>query len=45
LKGAVSRLRKLHCKAAGTDVAPELLTKQVFDVGFIIDHEDERIHV
>jgi hypothetical protein len=45
LKGAISRLSKLHCKAAGTDVAPELLAKQVFDVGFIIDHEYKRIHV
>jgi hypothetical protein len=45
LKGAISRPSKLHCKAAGTDVAPELLAKQVFDVGFIIDHEYKRIHV
>jgi hypothetical protein len=45
LKGAISRLSKVHGKAAGADVAPELLAKQVFDVGFIINNEYTRIHV
>ncbi|MGY3465715.1 hypothetical protein ACVW0I_002586 [Bradyrhizobium sp. LM6.11] len=44
LKRAISRIGEFHFKAAGTDVAPELLAKQVFDVGFIIDHEYKTSH-
>ena len=38
-------LSKLHGKAAGTQVVAELLPKQHFDVGFVVDHENEKCHV
>jgi hypothetical protein len=31
---------KLHDKTPGANVAAELLSKQVFDVGFVIDDEN-----
>src|SRR4029077_13211892 len=34
------RRRKLHDKTSGAYVAAKLLAKQVFDVGFVIDHKD-----
>src|SRR5215471_7463152 len=34
------RRRKLHDKTPAANVAAELLAKQVFDVGFVIDHQN-----
>ena len=34
------RACELHDKTPGANVAAELLAKQVFDVGFVIDYED-----
>src|SRR4029453_6251147 len=44
LQGFESRLGKLHGEAAHAKVAPELLAKQQFDVGFVIDHENKDAH-
>ena len=38
------RLGKFHGKPAGAQVAPELLAKQHFNIGLVIDHENEKTH-
>ena len=38
------RLRKFHRKAAGAEVAPELLAEQELHVGFVVDHENKKVH-
>jgi hypothetical protein len=40
LKGCRCRAGKLHDKTPGANVAAELLAKQVFHVGFVIDHKN-----
>jgi hypothetical protein len=37
-------LREFHCEAVGAKVVPELLAKQHFDIGLIINHENEQAH-
>src|SRR5208282_2338349 len=44
LKGHRGRLRKLHCEAAGAQIAPELLPEQHFDIGLIVDDENKDVH-
>ena len=39
------RLGKLHCKAASAEIAPELLAEQNLNVGLVVDHENDRVHV
>jgi hypothetical protein len=38
-------LRKLHRKTTRAEVAPELLAEQQFDIGLIINHENEKAQV
>ena len=38
-------LGKLHREPASAEVAPEVLAKQNLDIGLIIDHENERVHM
>ena len=44
LKRRRSGLGKFHGEPAGTQIAPELLAKQHFDIGLIVDHENEKAH-
>ena len=44
LKGCRCRVGKLHDKTSGANVAAELLAKQVFDVGFVIDDKNIGTH-
>ena len=39
-----SRLSELHVKSAGAQIAPELLAKQHFDVGLIVNHENKKTY-
>ncbi len=41
---SLRRLGKIHGKAAVAQIAAELLAEQHFDVGFVIDHENEKAH-
>ncbi len=38
-------LRKFHRKAAGAEIAPEMLAKQQLDIRLIVDHKNKQIHV
>jgi hypothetical protein len=38
-------LRKFHCEVASAEFAPELLTKQRFYIGFVVDHEYDKGHL
>jgi len=44
LKRNRCRLGKFHRKAAGTQTAPELLAKQLFNIWLVIDNANEKIH-
>src|SRR5262249_56467526 len=44
LKRCRRRLGKFHRKATGPKVAAELLTKQHFNVGLIINNKDKKFH-
>ena len=45
LKGVVRRLGRNHRETAEAKLAPELLAKQHFDIGFIVDNENKEAHV
>ena len=38
------RIGEFHRKTAGAQFAPELLAKQIGDVGFVIDHQNQHAH-
>jgi len=44
LKGHVAGLGKFHPETGFAQIAPELLSKQHFDIRLIIDHENEKVH-
>ena len=44
LKSAFSRASKIHYEAAVTQVAPELLPKQHFNIRLVVDNEDQAAH-
>lgn len=43
-KGIGSGASKLHLKALGPQIATETLPKEIFDIFFIINNEDENTH-
>src|SRR5712672_3398662 len=45
LQGAISGLSKIHRKAAGAEVAPKLLAKQIFDIGFVVNDKNKERHL
>jgi hypothetical protein len=45
LQGAISGLSKIHGEAAGAEVAPKLLAKQILDIGFVVNDENKEAHL
>jgi hypothetical protein len=39
------RNSKIHHETLRAQVAPELLAKQRLDVGLVVDHKDQNVHV
>jgi hypothetical protein len=39
------RQRKVHRETLRAQVAPEMLTKQRFDVRFVVDNQHQNVHV
>jgi hypothetical protein len=37
-------LNKFHSESTGAEIAPKLLAKQHFDIGLVINHEDQEVH-
>ena len=35
---------KFHCKSAVPKISPKVLAKQCFDVRFIINHKNKKLH-
>jgi len=45
LERRIGRLGKFHGKPPGPKIAPELLSKEHFDIGFIVNNKNKKIHV